>query len=177
MTLEKTDRKQKMVPLYRIWDELHKEYRTADETHRDCLRVTPNGNIVDFRGFEYKNLQEGPYANFCKVERCYGGMDFVDKYIYQGDVLKIEEDEARECENFRYDYGIVNYKNGVFYFDLIGDVDDDPYEYGCFCDSDWLILGNHESHKLQILGNINENQDLVEKIKKDLKMFDSFPKK
>ena len=68
------------------------------------------------------------------------------KQIFEGDILKAYDDV----------YGVVEYVNGKFRADEIGETDFVPYD-----------LYTLEQRDIEVVGNIHENKDIIEKLKQN----------
>ena len=115
-----------------------------------------------------------PSDKMNRIELCSGIMDREENWIYENDLILINEHEGL------YDHippdlidknlNVVQFNDGVFHFrDLKNKTDEEilyktvrtPFDY----DGHYL-LGNYFSKDIKIVGNINENQDLIKRIRK-----------
>ncbi|EAJ9411643.1 hypothetical protein FAD72_07445 [Campylobacter coli] len=127
---------------FRIWDKHHKG---CDNKDCKCQTKYVYGEEAKTRLSEFKED--------CEIELFTGFCDKNGNKIYEGDILYSFED-CPEDEAFKYK---VVLKEGIFYLVECGD---DGEEY----DED--LISEFRLTELEIMGNINENADLL-KVKDD----------
>lgn len=142
-----------MIPLYRIWNSNENKYLKSIGSQHEFF-VESGGNIVLV--YQDGNFE---YLSDFEIEKCSGLLDLNGNYIYEGDIIEVREEEAREMCNYEYDFGVVRFSRGMFHFDRIKE--NAPYSY-----EDWFILANHDYDLIEIVGNCYENPELISYYKK-----------
>ena len=120
---------------FRVWDKLAERFTRCDEGYQGHY-------VLSLKG-EFHNLQNGSGGDECIVQQWTGLKDKNGVEIYEGDVVKATSDQYTN-ENF------------------IGKV---IFDEGYFCT--WVnkndIRGVWSGDDIEVIGNIIENKDLLEK--------------
>lgn len=109
---------------FRVWDNINKRYE------KDLTLIDKDGDLCHQDGGKYCN---GEHPEDFTIEQCTGLTDRNGKLIYEGDVVKINNDYTGE----------VRFKNGCFVWDWGFN---DPPIYG------------FEKDEMEIIGNIHDDQ-------------------
>ena len=143
-------------PLLRIWNYERESYQSR--------YINKDGTF-----YIYEKIVM-PSDKMNRIELCSGIMDRKENWIYENDLIIINE-----CEGL-YDHILpdliykIQFNDGVFHFrDLKNRTEEEilyktvrtPFDYyGHF------LLGNYFSKNIEVIGNINENPELLKKIRK-----------
>ncbi len=109
--------------------------------------------LDEYNHFNGEDLTNTHYGNIISVEQFTGLHDKNGKMIFEGDIVKICGNESYSCESFSTDdewefTGKIVYESCMF---LIGN-------------KEWMPLYDTVEYELdvEIIGNINENPELLE---------------
>lgn len=126
---------------FRVWDEYFKKFR-------DEFLVKSNGNLFVETGFSNEVMYQA--KDSYTIQQFTGLSDKNGREIYEGDIIQEKENNFEESPAVLY---VVRYdeSRALFYFDLVSDKR--LGFNGC----------HYEEYKSEVIGNIFENPELLNK--------------
>jgi hypothetical protein len=129
---------------FRVWDKLAKQYIYSDKGYQGHYLLTLSGG--------FHNLQNGASGNECVVEQWTGLVDKTGRDIYLGDIISFRYFTDPGWTEFKEDSGEVLFEDAMFCF-----------KKGVL----WATNdANFDVESLTIIGNINENPELLQELAK-----------
>jgi uncharacterized phage protein (TIGR01671 family) len=144
---------------FRAWDKKTKKMREVDSVAFHNMRSAGDYDksnlpkVYNLWGFDIiddKDVICHREANEVILEQFTGLRDKNGKEIYEGDILRREEEEPGEFEaEIYYDYGIVKWDNSAWWIVFLYSGED-------------ISLDDYFSETGEVIGNIHENRELLE---------------
>ncbi|KAA8440446.1 hypothetical protein FKV75_03810 [Weissella paramesenteroides] len=130
---------------FRVWNEMYHCYFSTENGGEYALEET--GSLIESDDYHY--FDDVPDNQGCVVEQWTGLKDMNDIDIYEGDIVKILRTGTRKSIGFDE----ITFLEARFCF-----------KHEDIRDNYLPFLSHSDIYSLKIIGNIHENNELVEKI-------------